>query len=214
MRLLADTALIALVAPAAFLKVETILAPYEWYVGAKPAQVTAWIASDRDWDRLQAWARLVTMPRSDKEEVAKALAPLLLGHDEAARHSALLTLGVPLRQFSLAALTSLRPELEAYLRARAAGTQPSFEAEHAGLFAEAFVRKNVGSIHKALDKDKRALLPDGGLGALFLALATEPTIGPIYLGELERHGDEVEKPLAQSVLHLAAIRIPSKATPH
>lgn len=207
MRLLVDLAVMGLLVPMAFLKIETLVAPIAWYRGAKVDQVVAWIASDQDQARLMAWSRLVTMPRADKEAVARSLAPLLVGTDAGARHSAELTLNVPLRQFSLTALTVLTADLKDYLVARAETKAAPSEARLAGEFAADFVGKNVGSIHKALDRDKRALLPVGGLEALFLALATEPTIGPIYLRELALHGDATEQPLAESVIQMAAIRV-------
>jgi len=207
MRLFVDLAVMGLLVPMAFLKIETLVAPIAWYRGAKVDQVVAWIASDQDQARLLAWSRLVTMPRADKEAVARSLAPLLVGADAGARHSAELTLNVPLRQFSLTALTVLTADLKDYLVARAETKAAPKEARLAGEFAAEFVGKNVGSIHKALDRDKRALLPAGGLEALFLALATEPTIGPIYLRELALHGDATEKPLAESVIQMAAIRV-------
>ena len=207
MRLFVDLAVMGLLVPRAFLKIETLVAPLAWYRGATVDQVVAWIASDQDQARLMAWSRLVTMPRADKEAVARSLAPLLVGADESARRSAELTLNVPLRQFSLTALTVLTADLKDYLLARAETRAAPSEARLAGEFAAEFVGKNVGSIHKALDRDKRALLPAGGLEALFLALATEPTIGPIYLRELALHGDATEKPLAESVIQMAAIRV-------
>ena len=206
-RLFVDLAVMGLLVPMAFLKIETLVAPIAWYRGANVDQVVAWIASDQDQARLMAWSRLVTMPRADKEAVARSLAPLLVGTDAGARHSAELTLTVPLRQFSLTALTVLTADLKDYLVARAETKAAPSQARLAGEFAADFVGKNVGSIHKALDRDKRALLPAGGLEALFLALATEPTIGPIYLRELALHGDATEKPLAESVIQMAAIRV-------
>jgi len=205
MRICVDLAVMGLLVPMAFLKIESLVAPYAWYLGAKPDQVVAWIASDQDLPRLAAWSRLLSMPRADKEVVAKALAKMLVGSSDHARRSAELTLNVPLRQFSLTALTVLTADLKTYLAARAQTQAAPSEAQRAGAFAAEFVGKNVGSIHKALDRDKRDLLPAGGLEALFLALATEPTIGPIYLRELALHGDATQKPLAESVLQLAAI---------
>ena len=199
-------ALLALFAPATFLEVEKFIAPYEWWRATPTKTVVNWITTDRDDDRIHAWARILTLSKQEKDEIAKAMAPLLLSNDSRARHSAELTLQVPLRQHSLATLVALRGELREFLMAQVSGSEPSESAKRTGEFASAFVRSNVGSIHKALQRDKRPYLPEGALEALFLALATEHQIGPLYLGELARHGDTTEKSLAESVLQLASKR--------
>ena len=209
LRVLLVAALVALIAPTAFLEVEKAVAPYEWLRGTDVPTVIKWIAADDNSERIHAWARILTLSKTDKEAVARGLAPLILGNDESARHSAGLTLEVSLRKHCLATLAAMRGELRSYLAAKAAGSTATESAQRAGQFSKSFVQNNLVAVRKALSKSKRQYLPEGGLEALFLSLATDDQLGPLYLRELAIHGDNTEKALAQSVMQLAAISIPA-----
>ena len=179
-RLSCLVALLALLGPAAFLKVETLFAASEWRQQTPAAVVVDRIATDRDPDRVRAWARLLTLPVSDRDEVARQLAPLLVGDDAGARHSAALTLAVPLRRHTITVLIALAPELEVALRQGADGDAP-LRAARAATFARDFVKDNAGAIRRALEPSHRAGLPNGAVRALMVTLAACPGLGHAYL---------------------------------
>ncbi len=199
-------ALASLVLPSVFLKSEYILAPIEYVKKTSTSEVLAKIATDDNFERAKAWSRIITLPKEGKDEVALGLVPMLLGADEKAKHSADVTLKVVLRKHTLTALTGFIPYLKSGLSKQAAGLALNADEALALAFGEHFVQNNIGSILKALSPKKRDLLPKNGLEALFLALATEKTVGPGYLTELSLKGDAQEKPTAQAVVKLAGIK--------
>jgi hypothetical protein len=209
LRVLLTSAAIVLVAPTLFLELEKLVAPIEWGRGTTPEQVVDLIKTDRDSDRIRAWARILTIPKEKKDEVAAALAPILLGTDGPAQHSAALTLEVSLRKHTLAAMAAMRTDLREYLEAVGKHAEVNDRERRAGEFAREFIGSNLTAVRKALSKSKRKYLPEGGLEALVLALATDPGTGRLYLEELARHGDQTEKPLAEQVMRLAAIPSPA-----
>ncbi|MBM4250747.1 MAG: hypothetical protein FJ146_02125 [Deltaproteobacteria bacterium] len=212
LRVLLTSAAVVLVAPTLFLELEKLVAPIEWGRGTTPAAVVDLIKTDCDSDRIRAWARILTLPKEQKDDVAAALAPVLLGTDAKAQHSAALTLQVSLRKHTLAAMAAMRSDLREYLATVAQHGELSERERRAGSFARDFIGSNLTAVRKALSKNKRKYLPEGGLEALFLALAADPGTGRLYLEELARHGDQTEKPLAETVMRLAAIPLPTAAS--
>ena len=209
LRVLLSSAAMVLVAPTLFLELEKVVAPVEWWRGTTPAEVVQLISTDKDSDRIRAWSRILTLPKEDKDTVAADLVPMLLGTDSHAEHSAALTLEVSLRKHTLAAMAAMREDLRNYLVATSQHQVPGDRERRAGAFARNFIGSNLTAVRKALAKNKRKYLPDGGLEALFLALAADPGTGRLYLEELARHGDQTEKPLAEMVMQLAAIPQPT-----
>jgi hypothetical protein len=200
-RLAFDLSVASLFIPLAMLKAEMAIMPAEYFHGAGVEEVTERIASNDDFKRYRAWARLVTMSKDDKDEVARRVAALLTSDDAGARASARLTLDVALRKHLMAALTTLSPTLEHYL----AGTGDARDREHAelaGEFARDFVEGNVTAIRKAIDPKQRMKLPPGGLEALVLALAADDELGEPFLRDLALSQDEELKPLAANALKL------------
>jgi hypothetical protein len=171
-----------------------------------PQEVVQLIATNQDLDRYQAWARLQTMGRDERIHVAEGLAEVLRSPDEGARSSAMLTLDMPLRKFTVTVLLKLRPDLEAWVQARP-GMELSEQAREAGEFARYFVAKDYRSMLKALSPKHRKKLPPGGLEVLVLAMATDPVMGTMILNGFAQNGDDTLRPVAQSVLAMAPPRI-------
>ena len=188
---------------AAMYRAESFWAPF--VTRFTPQEVVQLIATNQDLDRYQAWARLQTMGRDERIQVAEGLAEVLRSPDEGARSSAMLTLNLPLRKFTVTVLLKLRPDLEAWVQARP-GAELSEEAREAGEFARYFVAKDYRSMLKALSPKHRKKLPPGGLEVLVLAMATDPVMGTMILNGFAQNGDDTLKPVAQSVLAMAPPR--------
>ncbi len=200
-RLSFDLAVASLFIPLAMLKAETPMIPFEYFHGAGVEDVTARIASNNDLERYRAWARLVTMTKEERDEVAGRAAGLLTADDSGTRHSARLTLDVALRKHLMAALITLSPDLRAFLTKT--GSEPDMHrAALAGAFARDFVEGNVTAIRKAIDPKQRKKLPAGGLEALVLALAADDRLGEPFLRDLALSNDDELKPLAVKALAL------------
>lgn len=197
-RLLIGVAAGSVVIGVTFLKAEQFYAPVAYFEGAGVDTVVARIATDEDLDRFRAWSRLVTMSLEDKQAVARALAPLLVGEDARARHSAEMTVGISLKRQSLVTLTALTPLLREHL----SGSKDP-RGDRAAEYARRFVDNNLPAISKALKSPKDAAeLPEGAIPAVITALACEAKVGPIYLREIAKNGDDWMRPIADDLLDL------------
>lgn len=200
-RLTFDLAIASLFVPLAMLKAEMVIMPLEYFHGAGVEEVTQRIASNDDSARYRAWARLVTMDKEQKDDVARQVAGLLMADDPGTRSSARLTLDVALRKNLMAALTTLSPDLKTYLAGTSSGAE-KHRADLAGAFAQDFVESNVTAIRKAIDPKERIKLPAGSLEALVLALAADDKLGAPFLRGVAESNDPVLQPLATEALKL------------
>lgn len=185
-------------------KAELFYAPIAVARAESPAEIVDKIARNDNALRYQAWARILTMGIDEKNAVAMALVPVIVGPDGAARQSAALTLDHVLRRHTITTLVALGPHLRGYLEAKGAGLPPEVEGERAAEFTSRFVESGYKSVLKALEPKRRGNLPPGGVDALFLALATNEPIGMLFLRAFSEQGDEVLKPKAQETLQLVA----------
>lgn len=188
----------------ALFKAELFYAPVAWYIGTPPEAVVAQIAADDDVERFKAWSRIVSLNEDQKNDVATRLARLLTGQDLRAERSAALTLDYVLRRHTITTLIALAPELRRYLDAKAAGFSPESVDQRAAVFTSTFVQSGYKNILKALTPKQRYKLPPGGVDALFLALATNDSVGAIFLRGFADQGDDELKAKAQETLALAA----------
>ena len=130
------------------------------------------------------------------------MAGLLTSDDPKARLSANLTLDYALRRHAITTLIAMAPELKSYAEAKGAGLPPNVRAARAGEFASIFVESGYKSVLKALEPANRENLPQGGVDALFLALATNDPIGILFLKGFAEQGDDELKAKAIETLQL------------
>lgn len=183
--------------PLMLVKGESLYAPFAWRHGATVSDVEQWIASNDDLSRFKAWARIESLTKDERDALAKQLVHDVTGPNEAASHSAAMTLDLPLRQHMIAALTELAPTIDGYLQDPANADE---RTQRSAAFARHFVRNNPAAIKRALGEKNRNDVQDQGVAVLVLAMALDDEIGQKQLQEIALKGDDALKEIVRATL--------------